>query len=213
MVVIPNGFDFSAFIHDPKIRNITRFNLGCSDTDIIIGVIGRFDALKDFYNFILSASRVASINVNVKFLMVGRGNEWSNELLFKWIKTVNLADKFILVGQQQDVLPYLCAMDVFCLSSKNEAFPNVVVEAMAIGLPCVVTSAGDAAEILEDDNYVVPIKNPELLAKALIRMCDLDLAVRQGLGEINYWKARSKYDISLVREMYNNLYIEAIDRL
>lgn len=212
MIFIPNGYDFSVFILSPEIRKTTRFNLGCSDSDILIGVVGRFDALKDFNNFILSASIVALMKSNVKFLMVGRGNDWANKLLFKWINDLGLIEKFILVGQQQDVNPFLSAMDIFCLSSMNEAFPNVVVEAMAVGLPCVVTSAGDAAEILEDADYVVPIRNSELLAKALIRMCDLDVTARQGLGKVNYLKARSKYDINLVGKMYKNLYNEVLSQ-
>ena len=106
-------------------------------------------------------------------------------VLRSWIERLGLVKNFCLVGQQTDVAYYLSAMDVFCLSSVNEAFPNVVVEAMAIGLPCVVTRAGDAADILGDDNFVVPVKDSVALAEALLRICDLDSFDRRMIGERN----------------------------
>lgn len=208
MTVISNGYDFSAFeLHsDPRAK--ARRELGFVDGDMVIGVVGRFDPLKDFHNFVTAASYMAATRGDVKFLMVGRENEWSNITLRGWIESAGLVKSFHLVGQQTDVAYYLSVMDVFCLSSVNEAFPNVVVEAMAIGLPCVVTQAGDAADILGDDDFVVPIKDSVSLADALLRMCDLDPVDRKMLGEKNAKKAREEYGIEKIRKKYEEVYDE-----
>lgn len=208
MTVIPNGYDFSAFDPDLKSKTRGRLELGFNDGDIVIGVVGRFDPLKDFHNFVTAASLVAVKRGNVKFLMVGRGNEWSNATLRGWIESAGLVKSFHLVGQQTDVAYFLSAMDIFCLSSANEAFPNVVVEAMAMGLPCVVTRAGDAADILGDDGFVVPVKDSVSLADALLRMCDLDPVDRKMLGERNAKKVRKEYGIEKIRRKYEEVYDE-----
>jgi glycosyltransferase involved in cell wall biosynthesis len=208
MTVIPNGYDFSAFDHHSNSRVKARLELGFDYAGIVLGVVGRFDPLKDFHGFVTVASLIAARRDDVKFLMVGRGNEWSNATLRGWIEKAGLVKSFYLVGQQTDVAYFLSAMDIFCLSSVNEAFPNVVVEAMAIGLPCVVTRAGDAANILGDDNFVVPVKDSVSLADALLRMCDLDSVARKMLGERNARKVREEYGIKKIRRKYEEVYDE-----
>lgn len=208
MTVIPNGYNFSVFDHRINSRAKTRMELGFEDGDIVVGTVGRFDPLKDFYNFVTAASGLAAKWGNVKFLMVGRNIEWSNYTLRGWIEGMGLGKNFQLVGEQPDVPYFLSAMDIFCLSSANEAFPNVVVEAMAMGLPCVVTQAGDAADILGVDDFVVPVKDSVSLADALLRMCALDPEARQNLGDQGARKVRAEYGIQNIRRKYEEIYAE-----
>ena len=208
MTVIPNGYNFSSFDRHLNSRGKARFELGFDVDEIVIGAVGRFDPLKDFHNFVIAASKLAATRGNVKFLMIGRNIEWSNHTLRGWIDGAGLVKSFHLVGQQTDVVYFLSAMDIFCLSSVNEAFPNVVVEAMAMGLPCVVTQAGDAADILGDDSFVVPVKDSMSLADALRRMCDLNPVDRRILGERNAKKVRKEYGIEKIRRKYEEVYDE-----
>lgn len=208
MIVITNGYDFSAFERELNSTAEVREKLGFVDSDIVIGVVGRFDPLKDFHNFVTSASLIAGKRGNVKFLMIGRENEWTNATLRGWIERAGLVKRFHLVGQQTDVAYFFSAMDIFCLSSANEAFPNVLVEAMAMGLPCVVTQAGDAADILGDAGFVVPVKNSDALADALLRMCDLGPVERKIQGESNAKKVREEYGIDKIWQTYEEVYDE-----
>lgn len=208
MIVIPNGYDFSAFEYDEALRLKARIQLRINEQDVVIGVVGRFDPLKDFYNFVSASALVAERYKNVKFLMVGRGNEASNATLRGWIENVSLVDRFILVGQRTNVAHFLSAMDIFCLSSVNEAFPNVVVEAMAMKLPCVVTRAGDAAIILDDEDYVAPVKDSVALANVLLKMCHLGPVARRSIGERNAEKVRNRYSIDVIRQKYVEAYAE-----
>ena len=75
-------------------------------------------------------------------------------------------------------------MDIFCLHSLSECFPNVLAEAMSFKLPCVSTNAGDASLILEDKKYIVDIKNSESLAKSLLKMTELPIDERKKITNI-----------------------------
>lgn len=210
MVVIPNGYDFSAFDHQSNLRAAARHELKFDDNEIVIGAVGRFDALKDFHNFVDAAFRLSAKRPDVKYLMLGRNVEWTNTTLRGWIENAGLSKHFKLLGEQHDVPYFLSAMDVFCLSSASEAFPNVVVEAMAMGLPCVVTRAGDAADILGADRFVVPIKDSASLSDALLLMCALDADARATLGAANAVRVSEKYGIEEIRREYEAIYTECI---
>ena len=206
MAVIPNGYDFSSFDRHLNSRAKARMELGFGVDEIVIGTVGRFDPLKDFHNFVISASKLAARRSGVKCLMVGRNVDRYNHTLRGWIEDEGLINNFSLVGEQSDIPYFLSAMDIFCLSSVSEAFPNVVVEAMAMGLPCVVTRAGDAADILGADDFVVPVKDSASLCDALLRMCDLDSEVRTRLGEGGARKVRTEYEIKKIRKKYEDVY-------
>jgi glycosyltransferase involved in cell wall biosynthesis len=204
--IIPNGYNFSEFVFQSNIRAEARLVLGFNIDTIVICVVGRFDPLKDFHNFVIASKYLAAKHNNVEFLMIGKGNDCSNAILRVWIEEAGLIDKFKLIGQQSNVAYYLSAADVFCLSSLSEAFPNVLVEAMAMGLPCVVTSAGDAADILGDPQFVVPVSDSFALSNALLRMCEIHPVDRKLLGERNSLKVREKYQIEKIRRKYQDIY-------
>lgn len=206
ITVISNGYDFSTFEQYSNSRAKARMEWGFNDNEIVIGVVGRFDPLKDFHNFIAAASILSAKCDNVKFLMIGRNLELSNHTLSGWIDNYGLVKNFQLVGEQLDVPFFLSAMDIFCLSSVNEAFPNVVVEAMAMGLPCVVTQAGDAADIVGNNDFVVPVKDSVSLANALLRMYDLSPEERINLGKKGSKRVREKYDIKNIRQQYEKMW-------
>ncbi|MGE0030067.1 MAG: glycosyltransferase [Steroidobacteraceae bacterium] len=208
MAVIPNGYDFSEFDRHLASRAKARVEFGFSEDEMVIGTVGRFDPLKDFSNFVGAASELAARRPCVRFLMVGKGIDWSNPQLRGWIEQGGATSRFRLVGEQSDVPYLLAAMDCFCLSSVNEAFPNVLVEAMAAGLPCVATRAGDAAKILGDSTFVVPVMNSAALYDALLHMCDMQPEARSKLGQRGATRVRAAYDIKRIRQEYDEFYAE-----
>src|SRR5690606_29170470 len=92
---------------------------------------------------------------NLKFLMVGRDNTAENKELMSWIKSHNMADNFRLMGQRNDIPKYLKAMNIFCLHSKTEGFPNVLVEALYLGVSCIATDVGDVKSIMNNKGQIV----------------------------------------------------------
>ena len=86
------------------------------------------------------------------------------------IEKYDLFENIILLGERNDIPDIMNLLDIHILSSYSEAFPNVLCEAMACGTPCITTDVGDAAFIIGDTGYVVPIKDPISMSKKIIEM-------------------------------------------
>jgi hypothetical protein len=84
-------------------------------------------------------------------------------------------------------------MDFFCLSLVSEAFPHG--GSPGKRLPCVVTREGDAADVLGDDNFVVPVTDSAALGAGLLRMCCIDPIDRKMLGERNTMGVKERAEI------------------
>jgi glycosyltransferase involved in cell wall biosynthesis len=169
MVVVPNGYNLNEFNPDQDIKNKIKNKLGLDEGSKIIGTVGRFDPLKDFENFIKASSLVAKEIDNVYFFMAGKGLDAQNAQLMSWINKEKISDKVFLFGEVNSHDIY-SAIDLYCLSSKSEGFPNVVAEAMMMKIPCIATDVGDAKVIVNNIGKVVPPNNSYALSEAMINM-------------------------------------------
>lgn len=182
MMVQPNGYDFSRMVAAPGARARLRSAWNLRPEWRVVGTVGRYCHEKDYPNFIQAASAVAKTDPSVRFLMVGRGLDAANHALVDVINNSGQADRFILAGERPDIMDCLSTMDLFCLSSRMEAFPNVLVEAMAAGLPCISTEVGDAAKIVSEWGVLVPKEDEGQLAKGMGRLLALSEEDRVSLG-------------------------------
>ncbi len=210
MMVIPNGCDLELFHLNQDARAAARTQMRLGADEIVVGVVGRFDPLKDYPTFVSAASIVADRHPNVKFMMVGRRLDAENSELRGLIRESKCADRFLLLGEQSNIHDWFSAMDVFCLSSTKEGFPNVVCEAMAMNLPCVVTDAGDARLIVGDSGIVVETCSPERLADGLTAIiCKTD-EERKGLGELARRRVEAHFSISRAVAAFESLYLDQL---
>lgn len=196
--VIPNGFKTSIFSPlAPSERLYNRISCNIYEKHLVLGSLGRFSIEKDHYNFIKACGIILQQYDLVRILMVGRELNAENKVLMKWIVETGYPEKFILLGEKNNVVPYLSVMDIFCLHSLNEGFPNVVGEAMAMSLPCVATDVGDAKYIVGNTGWIVPSRDSELLAVAL----------KQSLVEIqeapDEWNKRKNLARNRIKEEYS----------
>jgi glycosyltransferase involved in cell wall biosynthesis len=206
MLVIENGYDVKTFLAARSERQWRRDSLEFKAKDIIIGIVGRFDYLKDYKNFVEATGKVARGNEHVKFLMVGRNINFGNDQLRIWIENTGFRDRYILLDEREDIPGLLSAMDIFCLSSRAEGFPNVIAEAMACKLPCVVTDVGDAAKIVGATGVVVPPENSDALACALLEVAAKNERARSQLGEKAMLLIEEHYSINSIVMKYEQLY-------
>lgn len=168
----------------------------------------RFHPIKDHENFILAAAKLHKEMPEVKFVLCGTGIEISNTILMNKIIENNLESCVLLLGYRTDMENFYNGIDVGTLTSFSEAFPNVVGEMMACGLPVVVTDVGDVSDIVGDCGIVVPVKNPQALTDAWVQTLMMTNNERIELGHRAADRMDHKFSIDIVVKYYKNLYAE-----
>ncbi|MDA9058167.1 glycosyltransferase [Candidatus Thioglobus sp.] len=207
IIVITNGYDLHNYNTNTN-ANTIKHNLGIKDNEIVIGIIGRLDPLKDYQNFMFAARELIKKYSNIKLIMIGRGIEYNNKDFMELIGCNFDLTNFLLLGERRDVNQYLGIMDIYCMSSLSEGFPNTVCEAMAMKIPCVVTDAGDAKNIVSDTGITVPIKDHLALSSALKVMISLGPEKRKLLGDSARNRIKEKYSICNILKEYESIYNE-----
>ncbi|MBK6972150.1 MAG: glycosyltransferase [Sterolibacteriaceae bacterium] len=206
-IVIPNGFNLLRFHADPERRNRKRGELGIAPETPVVGVVARNHPMKDHGSLVEAAVRVRQDFPAVLFLLAGSGIDSSNTRLADRIAARGLNPNFLLLGEVSDTENLYPAMDVCALSSSwGEAFPNVLGEAMASGIPCVSTDVGDARLILGDTGTTVPSRDSAALAEAISRMLGLDDAARRQLGERASERIGRLFSLDAVSDAYLGQY-------
>lgn len=145
----------------------------------------------------------------VYFVLCGENIEWGNRELREWIgegPNGPFGSRLRLTGRRHDLHAVYPAFDVSGTSSLGEGFPNVVGEAMACGVPCVVTDAGDSARIVGDTGFVVPPRDPEALATAWEKLLVMDEEQRKDFGRQARERIRNRYGMKAVAGRYGELY-------
>ena len=191
MIVIPNGIDTEMFRPDPGGRNKVREAFGIGEREKLIGLVGRLDPMKDHPTFLRAASILKDKrSVTLRFLCVGDGSNPYKSQIIDLARDLGLDDSLLWAGSRSDMPDIYNALDVAVSSSYGEGLSNVICEAMACGVPCVVTDVGDSRWIVGDCGIVVPPKSPNSLAESIITMLekvetqpDLGIRCRQRIVE------------------------------
>ena len=204
-VVLPNGFDVNLFRPDPGVRTEVRAEWGCTSDTPVAGMFARYHPMKDHHTFLEAVRLVVAERPDFRVIMVGKGIDINNDNLMKLLRTLGLQPYIRLLGERTDVARLMKAVDVCVLSSAwGEAFPNVLGEAMACGVPCVATDIGSSAEIIGDTGVVVPPRDPQALASGILSV------VAGGSAEVLGERARSRiverFAIEGVAQQYADLY-------
>jgi glycosyltransferase involved in cell wall biosynthesis len=208
MQVIPNGFNIESCNVSLELVRVFKEVNSIKDNDIVIGCVGRLSQVKGQDVFIKSAGLVLARLPNVKFLMVGRGLEVVNQEVTALIEKNARLENFILLGERSDVPVCLRVMDIFCLPSRSEGFPNSLGEAMLSGIPCVSTDVGDASMLGGDDVPIAKVDDPEDLANKLIGMIESSQQERKRIGQKLNQRIIDEYSMEKMTSRYQALYEE-----
>lgn len=166
--VVPNGVDPRFFGHDREIGQRFRQELGVSEGQILVGMVGRLHPVKGHEVFLEAARAMVALDARFRFVVVGGGSDSYREHLMSLSK--GLEGKVIWCGDRRDLPEVYCGLDFLSSCSHNEGLSNVLLEAMACGTPCVATDVGDSALILGDLGEVVPPRDPVALTAAWRRL-------------------------------------------
>jgi glycosyltransferase involved in cell wall biosynthesis len=213
-VTIPNGIDLARFRPDPDARVRLRKELGLPLSTRLIGMVARYDPMKDHATFLRASAELLRNGApdgraDVHFVLVGRGVTWENPELRALADGLGLRAHLHLLGERDDVECLLPGLDLVSLSSLfGEGWPNVVGEAMACGVPCVVTDVGDAHAIVGETGRVVPPADPEALARAWAELLACPEEQRRALGAAARERIAACFSLEQVVDQYEALWEE-----
>jgi glycosyltransferase involved in cell wall biosynthesis len=208
-VVLYNGFDLSQFVPSREAGRSVRMELGV-DLDIpLVALIARFHPMKDHTTFFHAAGLLLHKHPNVQFVLSGENVDIRNVYLHDLIIKNGLDHNVRLLGARLDISRLLTAIDILTLTSAwGEGFPNIVGEAMACGVPCVVTNVGDSAKIVGETGIVVPPKDPLAMSNALDKLLSMTSEQRCELGFAARRRVKENYTLTKMIKTYEDLYLE-----
>lgn len=161
-----------------------RRELGIPQEALVVGMIASWQPVKIYQGFMAAAAMLAKQRPDVHFVCAGRRVAFDNPEAAAVVPDAIRAQEHLL-GERRGIAALNAAFDVAVNASRAEAFPNVVGEAMACGVPMVVTDVGDSAWILDGNGEVV-FRYRRTLGPWLRRCCpfiDVAPAERQALGQ------------------------------
>ena len=203
---IPNGVDVDRF--RPRTdRQEQRRRFGLPEGGFVLGSIGRMDVLKNYEVLVDAFAQFAGDFPDWHLALLGDGP--CALRLRRRVAELGLADRVYLPGRQPDPENFLAALDLFVLPSKTEGMSNVVLEAMASGLPVACNDLPCHHEILEpgQEGVLVAPCTAETLADAVSALCR-DPERRRSLGLAARNKAVSRFNMARMVSDYERLYAE-----
>jgi glycosyltransferase involved in cell wall biosynthesis len=206
LVVITNGFDGDVFRPDADARREVRAELGFADSDLVVGMIGRHHPLKDHGNFFAAAALAREKHPDLRFVLCGLDVDRPGGGPETLARERGVLDATRLLGRREDIARLVNAFDVGTISSLSESFPMVVCETMLGGVPCVVTDAGDAADIVGVTGLVVPVSDPGALAGGWLRFADMAPRERRAAGAAARRRILDNFGIAAVGDRYHDLW-------
>lgn len=208
---IPNGVDTRVFHAGVGRREQARTALGLHASARVVGHVARYHPSKDQQTLLAALELLLLDDPNACAVLIGRGLTHDNPDFGRWLRDARLTGRILLLGPRADVAELLPGFDVFCLSSRNEACPVAILEAMSSELRCVATDVGDLAWMLAGTGAVVPAGDPPALAAALRRMLDM----RAEDAAIESVRARERvletFSQEQMIERYRGTYLAAMD--
>jgi glycosyltransferase involved in cell wall biosynthesis len=196
--IIPNGFDLQKFRPDQNRRQQLREELRVAESVLLVGHISRLHPMKDHATLLRAIERVVEglSDINSKqevlFLLIGHGV--TSEL------SKNPAIRFL--GERVDVPRIMSALDIVVSSSAwGEGFPNVIGEAMASKVPCVVTDVGDSAYIVGKYGRVCSVGDDQCIASSLLQLIE-NKQERKTAGKQARKRIKENYSMDKIKKEY-----------
>jgi len=211
ITVIHNGIDTEAWARE-KVRGTLREELGLGSAYPVIGYVGRIMPEKDLDSWLRAAAMVARTYPAARFLLVGEGKDGETQTgLQSLIGHLGIAHQVTFVGYRTDLPSVYAAFDLFVLSSLREGLPNSILEAMALGVPVVTTDVAGAKELVVhgQTGYVVPQKDPEQLAQAMLEILANDER-RLNMGRAGRKRVEAEFSFDRRLRLVEDLYSQVI---
>jgi glycosyltransferase involved in cell wall biosynthesis len=206
LMVIPNAFDTGTFRPDPTARFEVRRELGIGPDTLLVGRFARYATQKDYPNFFRAAAILKDRCPGVHFVLCGDRMDEANAELVSGVEAHGLRGRCHLLGIRRDMPRLTASLDLAVQSSITEAFPLVIGEALACGVPCVATDVGDSAAIIGESGRIVPPRDPQALAAACQELLELSPEARAQMGQSGRLRIQKYYELASITRRYEDLY-------
>lgn len=204
--VVLNGIDTTIFAPDPEAGTRLLQRWGLDSRKWHIGMVARADPKKGHGDFLEAVRLFCQDRSDVEFICIGLDSSDYARELYDNACNLGIADKITWRSFEKDIKAAYDALDINTLASRfGEGFPNSIGEAMACGVPCVVTDSGDSAAIVGDVGEVVPRGNPEALMRGWTRL----LQRLEGEGPLLKRQARCR----IVEKFNVDIYVARTEEL
>lgn len=207
--VIRHGADLALVRRGADARAVARERLGLDPGTIVVGSVANFTAKKDQGTLLEAVSMVVEeLSVDVRLVLVGSG-PLESELRDR-ASDLGIGEQVLFTGMRDDVYDLLPGFDVFALSSRFEGLPISLLEAMASGVPCVVTGVGGIPEVVTDgiEGRIVNPGDPRAFADALGELVRSS-TLRESSGRAAASRAVA-FSLEAAAERTNEVYLRAL---
>lgn len=163
-----NRIDIEATKSELINRVTARQQLGIAEDSWVIGHVGRLHPVKDQATLLRAFAKARTgLPQNARLAIIGNGRQ--EDALKALAESLNIQNQIHFAGYQKHAKKLFRAFDCFALTSKEETFGMVLLEAMAADVPVIVSDCGGAVEVVEDCARIFPVGDEDRLAHALIQ--------------------------------------------
>jgi len=203
--VIYNGIDTNKF--QPNKNESLKKELALANNDIIVGAIGNIRKPKAYDILIRAAAIAVKQMPHIKFVIVGENKNTLYEELIKQRSDLKLDNNVLFLGFRNNVTEILNGLDLFLLSSTSEGFSISTIEAMACGVPVIVTKSGGPQEIVthNHDGIIVNINSSTEIAEAILKLAQ-NQTLQNQLTTNALNTVKNLFTIETMIETYKKLY-------
>lgn len=205
MTWVPNGIDTARFRPDAQARVALRAELRVPAEAPLVGFLGRFHEMKDLPTWLRAAAVLQSRRPETHFWLCGGREHELGDCARAVLSLMPRRAQVHFTDFRPDPQRMYPALDVFSLSSRTEACPMTLMEALACGVPCAATDVGDCARLLEGCGAVVPAHDAEALAQAWAALLDGPPPAE----ELRAMAVR-RFDIAAAARGYERVYEEVL---
>jgi len=205
VAVIPNGVDTDQYRPSATSRARIREMLGIGPDDFVVGTVSNIRPVKNVAGLIRAFSAMPAA-ARCWLVCVGGGPGLADAQAVA--RSLACSGRIIFTGPITDPAPYIAALDIFSLPSLSEGNPNVVVQAMASGVPVIASAVGEIPYLLDDGRCGMTVQagDEDALCQAL-SVAEADPARRRAWSAAANSSARSRYTVDTMIASYANLFM------